>query len=162
MVKYRRLTTFKYIIYLYDNLTISYPNLLIRQMEEIHPLLKVKRYKVLVEYPETRILKNAKVGGILEDDFATALTRIVSYAFYPGIFKELAWYEELSTSQLIEVKFVQIVKYVGYDVIGDCLAVDRYDIANLDTPNPIVIGYYAGGRRYALTDVEPALKAKKV
>lgn len=127
----------------------------------IHKLLQFTRFKTLVKYPAPLVIAPHLSKGQIGQ--ATKNSEIYDFFLkYSEIFRQLEWYEERTISELLSVEFIEVVTYVGYDLVGDCLAVSRYEIIDLDTAKPKLTGYWANGRYYALEKVKPALSAKKL
>lgn len=82
------------------------------------------RYKVIADYPNSP----HKVGELLyQSETTTSLTR---YSDYPHLFKRLEWWEERTLDDMVSVKFVKVVNYVGYWRVGDIVPVEDYIINN--------------------------------
>ncbi len=122
----------------------------------LHPYLKTKKFKCLVHYPDS----NYKKDEIL----TTKDTHLMSELFfqqYPDVFQELPWYVGLTVGQLVDIKFIEVTEYVGYDHVGDQLPVTGYDVSDLSTANPNFLCFFASGRRYTVKQCRPATCAIK-
>lgn len=124
---------------------------------KLHPLLST-RFKCIIDYPEPKNGFHYKSGEIINIQDEEHHSFITSYPF---IFRELSWHEDRTIDEMLSVKFAEIVEYVGYDLVGDSLAVKGFNIANLNTPNPSFRSYQLNGRDYEPTQIKPTLSAYK-
>jgi hypothetical protein len=126
------------------------------------------RYLVISAYPEPAKLPwhdlNEVVGSKNKDiaDF---------YLTYPSIFKPLAWYEGRTISELLMIRFIEIVK-PSYYVAGDKVKITSFKFDGLETLTPAIIGFHiggtykdgkhSGGHTFKLDECKPASEAKLV
>lgn len=118
--------------------------------------LMAVRYKVIADYPKS----NFKIGEILEcEDMVTeAYLGNPMYKMYPHLFKKLEWWQERGVDVLKQVKFVKVVKYRGYWLVGDIVP------AKLKIDDEFVpIGYYLRGQHYQpVFELEPATESEYI
>lgn len=92
----------------------------------IEELLK-PRVKVIADWP----YGDHMAGDILPatDKGVIRLSKALScnYEAYPHLFELLPWYVGQSFEDLISVKYVKVVRYVGYWRVGDIVPVEDYD-----------------------------------
>ena len=84
---------------------------------------------------------------------------------YPHLYRLLEWWERRDLSILMSVKYVKVVKYVGYWRVNDIVPVISYDI-NTNNPNVGFNAYVIGdlhtksGHDHPPTHVIPATKTE--
>ncbi len=99
---------------------------------EILELLK-PRYKVIGDYPNNELPLGLIVTNIHDNVWSDGK----NYEFtedeswfkkYPHLFRKLAWYDERTLSELMDINYVRITIYTGYWVVGDVIKVTDYKI----------------------------------
>jgi len=112
-------------------------------MSEQHPFLQT-RYIIDIKYPECPY----EEGTIL---YYSGKSQFLNVNFYhppfgkvtindphesPKIFKPVPWYKHRTIEELQSIKYVKVIKYVGYLRVGDVVPVTKVDI-DLSKEQPI-------------------------
>lgn len=110
------------------------------------------RYKVIADYPHNRFkindiltwIENTEYFGekIQVNAFGKFINETLGSAWvdhpehFPTIFKQLEWWQERTIEQLQAVKFVKVIKYVGYWREGDIVPTEGFRIGSLEKSKP--------------------------
>lgn len=79
-----------------------------------------QRYKVIVPYPEMKLSLGdilTKVGNAYRSKVTKAVSTmndVLTMYQYPHLFKELKWWEDQPIDNMVSVKYLEVVEYVGY------------------------------------------------
>jgi hypothetical protein len=133
----------------------------IQQVDE----LLCPRFKVIADWPMNI---NFKVGEIVSNNL-WFLFFLGQHEWHmkdlPHLFKPLAWWEHRTIEELQSVKFVKVIIYRGYWVVGDIVPVIRFEHGSIGKATPT--GYYIGrnytggngGHYQPIFELEPATEA---
>lgn len=121
---------------------------MVASIQSIKDKYLVPRYKIMVDHPgnvyevgkvlpvDTRFfIPYLGVSNTLEPKIEEATAH---FKKYPAIFKPLEWWEDRTLDEMLDVKFIKVVKYEGYWREGDIVIVTDYEV---DTKNKKLLRY---------------------
>lgn len=51
--------------------------------------------------------------------------------FFPDCFRPLAWWEKRTIDEIYSIKYIKVITYVGYHLVGDVLKVTEYKMSGM-------------------------------
>jgi hypothetical protein len=120
---------------------------------QVQELLK-PRYKVIADYPASEY----PVGYIIESETFSIGDVDHNCYNYPHLFKRLEWWKNRTIEELESVKYVKVIKYRGYWLVGDIVHA-KFEIKS--EGRGLYTGYNIGrkpnyGHYQPIEELEPA------